>query len=180
MEVPDQRLGILDGPLPGDHAHDQSMIGVERHVVPMVTLAISGRVGGVAVGLLLGDEGPLLIVLGLAVRGAAGDQLVVQTLRIGPGVATIAGDGLPVDADKPAGLADAVPSATWWRTETAFSGGKRASKRGVPLRSEKRDLQIRAAEHTARLPGSVAMGHGKISDPPLAVVGAFGIQAAEP
>ena len=35
-----------------------------------------------------------------------------------------------------------IPSATWARTATTLSAGKRVSKSGVPLRSENRTLQV--------------------------------------
>ena len=34
------------------------------------------------------------------------------------------------------------PSARWAKIDTTFSSGNRVSNRGVPLRSENRDLQV--------------------------------------
>ncbi len=68
-EVRDQGLGVLDGPRPGHDADDQAMLGVERPMVPVISLVVVGRVGAVAVRLLLGDEGPLLIELDLGRPG---------------------------------------------------------------------------------------------------------------
>ena len=65
------------------------------------------------------------------------------------------------------------------RTDTTFSGGSRESNSGVPLRSEKRALQVRQRSMRRGLLGAVAAGHGQVSGPALAVVGALGIQAAE-
>src|SRR4051812_17210960 len=62
------------------------------------------------------------------------------------------------------------------RTDSTFSVGSRESNRGVPFRSEKRALQ---AEHAPRLVGAVAAGHGQVSGPPFAMLGALRIQAAE-
>ncbi|QEG26553.1 hypothetical protein GobsT_12940 [Gemmata obscuriglobus] len=57
-EVPDQRVGRVGGPLAHHHAHHQSALRVQSHVVP--TVPPSG-VLGVATLLLLADEGPLLV-----------------------------------------------------------------------------------------------------------------------
>ena len=51
-------------------------------MVPGVPLAVIGRVGGVAVLLLLGDEGPLLIELDLTREGGKSDQLVVKVAGV--------------------------------------------------------------------------------------------------
>ena len=67
--VLDRRLGVLDRPGPGDRRDDQPVFGVQRHVIPRVALVVVDRVGAVAVGLLLGDEGPLLIELDLGRPG---------------------------------------------------------------------------------------------------------------
>jgi hypothetical protein len=69
LEVLDHRNDALGGPLAGHHADDQPTLGVDGHVVPGVALAIIGRVGRVAVLLLLGDEGPLLVELDLTRPG---------------------------------------------------------------------------------------------------------------
>ena len=84
------------------------MLGVEGDVVPLVPLVVIGRVGGVAVLLLLGDERPLLIELDLAGPGGKGHQLVVGVLGVLAGEQGQPGDGVPVDPDQPAGLADAA------------------------------------------------------------------------
>jgi len=60
-----ERLGVLDGPRPGDDRQDQPVLGVVGNMVPVAPLVVVGRISGVAVALLLGDEGPLLVELDL-------------------------------------------------------------------------------------------------------------------
>ena len=68
-ELPHQRLGVPDRPGTRHDADDQATLGVEGDVVPVVPLVGVGGIGAVAVGLLLGDEGPLLIELDLGRQG---------------------------------------------------------------------------------------------------------------
>ena len=128
-------------------------------MVPVVPLAVVGRVGGVAVLLLLGDEGPLLIELDLAVSGGKRPP----ARRGGRG-----------RARRPSGCSGRRcrgstrqsrpvwrtphPSATCSRTDSTFSGGSRESNRGVPLRSEKRALQVRQRSMRSRPSRAVAAG----------------------
>ena len=53
MEVLHQGTGALGRPLAGHDTHDQPVIRVQGHVVPMVPLVGIGGLGGVAVRLLL-------------------------------------------------------------------------------------------------------------------------------
>ena len=69
LELVDHRHDILDRPLAGHDADHQPALGIDRDVVPGVSLAVIGRLGLVAILLLLGHERPLLIELGLAREG---------------------------------------------------------------------------------------------------------------
>ena len=71
------------------------------------------------------------------------------------------------------------PSAMCSRTDSTFSGREPGVEQGRPLALGEAGLAGAAAEHAAGLLGAVAAGHGQVSGPPLAVVGAVGIQAAE-
>ena len=66
LDLGDDLLDVLDDTRPGDHRQHQLVLGVVGEVVPPVPLVVIGRVGGVAVLLLLIDEGPLLVEPDLA------------------------------------------------------------------------------------------------------------------
>src|SRR4051794_9203366 len=69
LHVRDQFPDLLGRPLAGDGTQHQPVLGVERHVVPVVAPAGVGRVSRVDVLLLLADERPLLVELQLAGPG---------------------------------------------------------------------------------------------------------------
>ena len=96
------------------------------------------------------------------------------------GLAAVAGDGARGSprTSRPVWRTP-QPSAMCSRTESAFSGGRRESNSGRALALGEAGLAGAAAEHAAGLVGAVAAGHGQVSGPPLAVLGAVGIQAAE-
>src|SRR5262249_51631802 len=69
LDLSDDRLAVLLRPRPGDHRQDQAVLRVVGDVVPVIPAVVVGRIAGVAVLLLLADEGPLLIELDLAGTG---------------------------------------------------------------------------------------------------------------
>src|SRR6185437_14322587 len=69
LDLTDDRMAILFGPRPGDHRQGQPVLRVVGDVIPVVPAVIVGRAVGIAVLLLLADEGPLLIELDLAGTG---------------------------------------------------------------------------------------------------------------
>ena len=83
-EVLDQRLGVLDGACPRHDADDQAVFRVEGDVVPVVPPVIVSGVAAVAVRLLLGDEGPLLIELDLGREGGNRHEFVVGVAGVRP------------------------------------------------------------------------------------------------
>jgi hypothetical protein len=60
-----------------------------------------------------------------------------------------------------------IPSATWARTATAVSVVRRASKRGVPLRSENRALHVEQRNKRRVLDGPYRMGTVRLPCPRL-------------
>ena len=58
-------------------------------------------------------------------------------------------------------------------------GFPRGVEEGRPLALGESGLAGAASEHASGLAGSVAVRHGQVSGPPLAMLGAVGIQAAE-
>src|SRR4051794_39177938 len=113
------------------------------------------------------------------VRGGSGDQLVVQGRRMGPGLPAVAGDGLPIDADEPAGLADAVALGDVVEDRGGLLRWEVGAEERGALALGEASLAGSAAEHAAGFVRAVVVGHGEVSGPPLAVLGAVGIQAAE-
>ena len=77
------------------------------------------------------------------VRGGNGDQFVVEPPGVLAGDPAVAGDGVAVHLAEPAGLADAAALGDVLQDRLDLLGGSRAPNRGVPLRSEKRALQVR-------------------------------------
>jgi hypothetical protein len=77
----DDLLGVLGRAGAGDDGQDQAMLGIVGDEVPPVSLVVIGRVVGVAVLLLLGDERPLLIELNFA--GLGGKRPRARRGRLG-------------------------------------------------------------------------------------------------
>jgi len=96
-----------------------------------------------------------------------------------PGLAAVAGNGLAVDADEPPGLADAVALGDVSEDRDRLLRRQVGAEERGALALGEASLADAAAEQSAGLIGAVAMTHGEISGPPLAVLGAVGIQAAE-
>jgi hypothetical protein len=66
IDLLEDLLRVLDRARARDDGQDQAMLGIVGDMVPPVPLVVIGRVGRVAILLLLVDEGPLLIELDLA------------------------------------------------------------------------------------------------------------------
>ncbi len=96
-----------------------------------------------------------------------------------PGLAAVAGDGLAVDADEPPGLADAVTLGDVMEERDGLLRRQVGAEERRAFAFGESGLAGPASEHASGLLGAVAMGDGEISGPPLAVLGAVGILAAE-
>ena len=90
-----------------------------------------------------------------------------------------AADGAAIHLGEPAGLADAAPLGDVLQDRFDLRGRRARVERGRALTPGEAGLAGPAAEHATRLVGAVAAGHGQVSGPPLAVLGAAGIRAAE-
>jgi hypothetical protein len=66
LDLTDDLVGTLGDARPGNHRQDELVLGVVGGVVPPVPFVVVGRVGRVAVRLLLTDERPGLVELDLA------------------------------------------------------------------------------------------------------------------
>ncbi len=70
------------------------MLGVKGDVVSVIPLVVVGRVGSIAVLLLLGDEGPFLIELDLTRPGGKGHEFVVDELSMVARQAAVTSHGI--------------------------------------------------------------------------------------
>src|SRR5262245_35783057 len=98
---------------------------------------------------------------------------------MGSGLAAVAGDGLPIHADEPSGLADTVALGDVMEDRDGLLRRQVGAEQRGAFALGEAGLAGPAAEHAAGLAGAVAMGDGEVSRPPLTVLGAVGIQAAE-
>src|SRR5206468_4002709 len=90
-----------------------------------------------------------------------------------------AADGAPVHLAEPAGLADAAPLGDVLQDRLDPLRRQPRVEQGRPLPLGEAGLAGGAAEHAPLLARAVAAGHGQVSGPPLAMLVAAGIQAAE-
>ena len=90
-----------------------------------------------------------------------------------------AADGASVHLAEPSGLADAAPLGDVLQDRFDLLRGQSGIEEGRSLTLGEAGLADAAAEHTSLLARAVAAGHGQISGPPPAMLGAVGIQAAE-
>ena len=113
------------------------------------------------------------------VRGGKRDQLVVEVAGLRAGQSAQAADRAAIHPAESAGLADAAPLGDVLEDRFAPLGREPGVEQGRPLPLGEAVLAGPAAEHASLPAGAVASGHGQVSGPPLAMLGAVGIQAAE-
>src|SRR3954452_21797605 len=113
------------------------------------------------------------------VRGGKPDQLVVEVAGVLAGDLAQAADGAAVHLAEPAGLADAAPLGDVLQDRLDLLRRQPRVEQGGPLPLGEAGLAGGAAEHAPLLARAVAAGHGQVSGPSLAMLGAAGIQAAE-
>jgi hypothetical protein len=113
------------------------------------------------------------------VRGGKRDQLVVEVAGVLSGDPAQAADGAAVHLAEPAGLADATPLGDVFQDRCDLLRRQSGIEQGRPLSLGEAVLADAATEHATLLLGPISAGHGQVSGPPLAMLGAGGIQAAE-
>src|SRR3954471_17963728 len=113
------------------------------------------------------------------VSGGKSGLLVVKVAGVLPGDSAQAADRASIDLAESSGLADATPlgDVVQDRSERLRREPGVEARRPLPLGES--ILAGAAPEHPPLLLVTVATGHGQISGPPLAILGAVGIEAAE-
>src|SRR5579862_974509 len=112
------------------------------------------------------------------VRGGNGYQFVVQSAGVLAGQEAVADDGVLVDADQAAGLADAAPLGDVVQDGDDLVLRESGVEQGRPLAFGEAGLAGAAGEHAALL-RAVAEADAEVAPSPLAVVGAVGVLTAE-
>ena len=112
-------------------------------------------------------------------RGGKPHEFVVEILGMPAGDPTITSDGVGIHLAKPTGLPNAAAIGNVLEHRLDLLGRKPSIAQRRPLPLGKPSLARATSKHPSSLLGSVTMRHSQISDPPLAIVGALGIQAAE-
>jgi hypothetical protein len=113
------------------------------------------------------------------VRGGEGDQFVVEVAGVLAGDLAQTADGAAVHLAESAGLADAAPLGDVLQDRLELLRRQSGIEERRPLAFGEAGLASVASEHAPGLLGPIAAGDGQISGPPLAMLGAVAIQAAE-
>src|SRR5690606_18688599 len=114
-----------------------------------------------------------------AVRGGKLHEFVVGVPGVLAGDPAVTRDRVGGDPAEPPGLPHAAALGDVLQHRLDLLRSEPGVEQGGALALGEAGLAGAAAEHPPRLPRPVAVGHGQVSGPPLAVVGAPGIQAAE-
>jgi hypothetical protein len=103
----------------------------------------------------------------------------VQVTGVFTGALAQAADRVAVHLAESAGLADPASLGAVLQDRLGLFRRQPGIEQGRPLPLGEAGLAGAAAEHTSLLVGTIATGHSQISGPPLAMLGALGILAAE-
>jgi len=142
VEVLDQQIHVFGRVLADQGADYQPVLGVQGDVVPAVAAAV-------VVGVIRSQCFSFLVTNDhfssnwtSCVAGGKSHELVVELLGVRAGQQAVADDGVLVHADQARGLADADAFGDVAQDGDDLSWGSWAPCSGVPLRSEKRALQV--------------------------------------
>jgi len=113
------------------------------------------------------------------VRGGKIDQFVVEVVSVLPSDSAQAADRAAVHVAKSAGLADTASLGNVIQNRFGLLRRQPRVEERSPLSLRKAGLAHAATEHASLFMNAVATGHGQISGPSLAMLGAVGIQATE-
>jgi hypothetical protein len=113
------------------------------------------------------------------VRGGKCDQFVVQVAGVLAGQSAQATDRVAVHFTESSGLAHATPLGNMLQDGFNLLVGESGTEKDCTLAFGKARLARAAPKHASGLVGAIAGGHGEISLPSFAVVGASGIEATE-
>jgi hypothetical protein len=113
------------------------------------------------------------------VRGGKRDQLVVQVAGVLAGQSAQATDRVAIHFTESPGLAHATPLGDMLQDGFDLLVGEPSPEEDCALAFGEARLAGATPQHAPGLVGAVAAGHGEISRPSFAVVGASGIEATE-
>jgi hypothetical protein len=114
------------------------------------------------------------------VRGGEGDQLVVGRHGVVAGLTGVAGHRVAVDADEPLGLADAAAVGDVLQDGDGLLSGQMGAEQRGALAFGEPIATGTTSEEADRVGLAVVAADGEVSPAPQGVIGAVGIQAAEP
>jgi hypothetical protein len=113
------------------------------------------------------------------VRGGKRDQFVVQVAGVLAGQSAQATDRVAIHFTESPGLAHATPLGDMLQDGFDLLVGESGTEKDGTLAFGEARLAGAAPQHASRFVEAVAAGHGEISRPSFAVVGASGIEATE-
>jgi hypothetical protein len=113
------------------------------------------------------------------VRGGKGDQLIVEVAGMLAGDSAQAADRGAIHLAEPPGLPDTASLGDVFQDRFDLPRRQPRVEQRRPLPFGESRLAGLTTEHASLLAGAVSSGHGQISGPSLAMLGAVGIQAAE-
>jgi hypothetical protein len=111
--------------------------------------------------------------------GGKSDEFVVEIAGVIASDSAQAADRAAIHLAKSTGLADAASLGDMFQDRFDFLRRQSRVKEGRPLALGEAELADAATEHASLLMRAVAAGHGQISGPSLAMLGAVGIEATE-
>jgi hypothetical protein len=114
------------------------------------------------------------------VRGGKGDQLVVGRLGVVAGLTDVTGHRVAVDPHESLGLADAAPLGDVFEQGRGLLLGQVGVEHRSALAFGKPIATGATSKEADRSGFAVVAGNGEVFAAPDAVIGALGIQAAEP
>jgi hypothetical protein len=114
------------------------------------------------------------------VRGGNRDQFVVGGDGVIAGLAGVSGHGVAVDAHEPLGLTDAAPLGEMLQDGGGLLPGQMRAEQGGALALGEPIATGAASEEADGVALAVVAADGEVFPAPDTVIGAFGIQAAEP
>jgi hypothetical protein len=129
--------------------------------------------------LLLGDEGPLFIQLGLLGRGGKGHEFIVAVTGVRASPQGIAGNGVLINTGQPSCLAGTAAILEVLEDGEGLLVGQPRIEQGSAFAFGEAALTGTAGEHAALLAGAVAEADAQVALAPQAIIGTVGVLTTE-